>query len=611
MMRPDNPLIVQSDRSLMLHTVVAVVDGQGRPQKDEQGRPRTREHPRYAEARDQLALFAELEKSPDYLHTYRITPISIWNAAAMGLTAERIESVLDEFSCVPVPRNVVQEIRGWIEKYGLLRLEKREGVDGEAPQFELVAARPDALLEVLGHKGVRELVEVDRAGRAWVRGEKRGPIKQALIRIGFPVDDRGGYLEGDRFPIALRSTTRSGRPFGLRAYQEASARAFHAGGTVLGGSGVVVLPCGAGKTIVGMAVMNLVGTKTLILTTNTVAVRQWREELLDKTELGPDDVGEYTGDEKHVSPVTITTYQMLTWRRTRTEDFEHFALFGRENWGLVVYDEVHLLPAPVFRVTADLQARRRLGLTATLVREDGKEDEVFCLIGPKRYDVPWKVLESQGFIAAARCVEVRVPLDPNLRTQYAAADAREKFRIASENPAKFGVIDRLVELHKGQGAAGNGGGAGAAHVLVIGQYIDQLEALARHLGAPLITGKTPNAERERLYAGFKSGAVPLLIVSKVGNFAIDLPDANVAIQISGTFGSRQEEAQRLGRILRPKSDGGAAVFYSIVTLGSRDQDFAQRRQLFLTEQGYAYEIVESQSLPAPSTNVPATARPRS
>ncbi|MBI5364204.1 MAG: DEAD/DEAH box helicase, partial [Planctomycetes bacterium] len=386
-----------------------------------------------------------------------------------------------------------------------------------------------------------------------------------------------------------RTETRSGRPFGLRAYQEGAARAFHAGGTVLGGSGVVVLPCGAGKTIVGMAVMNLVGTKTLILTTNTVAVRQWREELLDKTELRPEDVAEYTGDEKHVAPVTITTYQMLTWRRSRTDAFEHFALFGRENWGLVVYDEVHLLPAPVFRVTADLQARRRLGLTATLVREDKKEDEVFCLIGPKRYDVPWKVLESQGFIAAARCVEVRVPLEHQLRERYAAADAREKFRVASENPAKFGVIDRLVALHPG------------CHVLVIGQYIEQLHALQRHLGAPLITGKTPTVERERLYAGFKSGAVPLLIVSKVGNFAIDLPDANVAIQISGTFGSRQEEAQRLGRILRPKSDGGAAVFYSIVTLGSRDQDFAQRRQLFLTEQGYTYEIVEAQSLPtAPS-----------
>ncbi|MFO1009921.1 MAG: DNA repair helicase XPB [Planctomycetota bacterium] len=589
MMRPDNPLIVQSDRSLMLHTVTSVVDAQGRPVKDAQGRPTTREHPRFAEARDQIALFAELEKSPDYLHTYRITPISVWNAAAMGLTAEKIEATLEEFACVPVPRNVVTEIRGWIERYGLLRLEKREG-EGASARYELVAARGDALAEVLGHKSVRELVELDRTNRAFVGGENRGAIKQALIRLGFPVDDRGGYIQGDAFAIPLRTTTRGGRPFALRAYQEGAARAFHAGGTVLGGSGVVVLPCGAGKTVVGMAVMSLVGTKTLVLTTNTVAVRQWREELLDKTGLRPEDVAEYTGDEKHVAPVTITTYQMLTWRRSRTEEFEHFTLFGRENWGLVVYDEVHLLPAPVFRVTADLQARRRLGLTATLVREDHKEDEVFCLIGPKRYDVPWKVLESQGFIATARCVEVRVPLDGALRTLYAAADARAKFRIASENPAKFGVIDKLVLLHKG------------SHILVIGQYIEQLHALQRHLQAPLITGKTPTAEREKLYAGFKSGAVPLLIVSKVGNFAIDLPDANVAIQISGTFGSRQEEAQRLGRILRPKSDGGPAVFYSIVTLGSRDQDFAQRRQLFLTEQGYTYEIVEAQSL----ANAPTT-----
>lgn len=581
-MRPDNPLIVQSDRSLMLHTVRAVTDSNGRPLKDAKGQPRTEEHPRFAEARDQLALFAELEKSPDYLHTYRITPISIWNAAAMGLSAEKIEGVLEEFACVPVPRNVVQEIRGWIERYGLLRIEKR---DGEG-RYELVAAKQDALKEVLGHKSVRELVALDPAGRAFVGGENRGAIKQALIKIGFPVDDRGGYIEGAPFAIPLRTTTRSGRAFALRAYQDGAAQAFHAGGTVLGGSGVVVLPCGAGKTIVGMGVMSLVGTKTLILTTNTVAVRQWREEILDKTELRPEDVGEYTGDEKHISPVTITTYQMLTWRRSRSDAFEHFSIFERENWGLVVYDEVHLLPAPVFRVTADLQARRRLGLTATLVREDGKEDEVFCLIGPKRYDVPWKVLEHQGFIAAARCVEVRVPLDPTLRESYAAADARAKFRVASENPAKFAVIDRLIELHK------------QSHILVIGQYIDQIQALAKHLNAPLITGKTPTPERERLYAAFKSGAIPVLIVSKVGNFAIDLPDANVAIQISGTFGSRQEEAQRLGRILRPKSDGGPAVFYSIVTLGSRDQDFAQRRQLFLTEQGYTYEILEAASLPA-------------
>ncbi len=581
-MRPDNPLIVQSDRSMMLHTVRAVIDEKGRPRKDAEGRPMTEEHPRFAEARDKLALFAELEKSPDYLHTYRITPISIWNAAAIGLTAEGIVESLEELSCVPVPRNVVTEIRDWIHRYGLLRIER---IRPDEERFELLSRDPVVLKDVLGHASIRELVEIQPDGRVLLGPLTRGTLKQALIKIGFPVDDRGGYRRGDALAIALRSETLGGRPFGLRAYQEGAAKAFHAGGSVLGGSGVVVLPCGAGKTVVAIGVMNLVGEKTLILTTNTVAVRQWRTEILDKTGLAPEDVGEYTGDAKSIRPVTITTYQMLTWRRTKTSEFEHFSIFSRENWGLVVYDEVHLLPAPVFRVTAELQARRRLGLTATLVREDGREDEVFCLIGPKRYDVPWKVLEGQGFIAPATCVEVRVPLEPSLRTIYAAADARNKFRIASENPAKVPVLQKLVERHKG------------AHVLVIGQYIDQLESLARQLKAPLITGKTPTPEREKLYAGFKDGSIPLLIVSKVGNFAIDLPDANVAVQVSGTFGSRQEEAQRLGRVLRPKSDGSGAVFYSIVTHNTKDQDFAQKRQLFLTEQGYAYEILESTSLP--------------
>jgi DNA excision repair protein ERCC-3 len=588
-MLPTDPLIVQSDRTLMLHTVSAKLDANGRAVKDEAGRPVTIEHPRFVEARDQLALFAELEKSPDFLHTYRITPVSIWNAAALGVTAERIEAILEDLSCVPIPKNVLSEVRGWLERYGLLRIEKRgDGASG----FELVSSSKSALEDVLGFREIRSLLTVAPDGRVYLTELERGTIKQALIKIGYPVDDRGGYLEGDPLAIELRTATRDGRGFGLRPYQSEAARMFYAGGSVLGGSGVVVLPCGAGKTVVGIGVMNLIGTKTLILTTNTVAVRQWREELLDKTALRPEDVGEYTGDGKTVAPVTISTYQMLTWRRSKTGDFEHFAIFSKENWGLVIYDEVHLLPAPIFRVTAELQARRRLGLTATLVREDGKEDEVFCLIGPKRYDVPWKVLEQKGFIAAAKCVEVRVPLDPALRGQYALADARGKFRVASENPAKVAVIDQLIAKHPD------------AHTLIIGQYIDQLNALARHLRVPLITGKTPTVERERLYAAFKSGEIKLLIVSKVGNFAIDLPDANVAIQVSGTFGSRQEEAQRLGRILRPKSDGSAAVFYSIVTLGSRDQEFAQRRQLFLTEQGYTYEILEA------GTIAPADLAPR-
>ena len=575
---PDNPLIVQSDRTLLLHTVRAVVNEKGMPAKDDKGRPLTEEHPRFAAARDALSSFAELEKSPEYLHTYRITPVSIWNAAALGMSSAEITERLEEFSCVPIPPSVMSDVTSWIGRYGLLRIERN------GDRFELVSDDPYALEEVLGFKSIHKWVHVDLENRVWVEATDRGSIKQALIKIGYPVDDRGGYLEGDPFPVPLAEQSHGGQPFKLRPYQSAAAESFYRGGSVMGGNGVVVLPCGAGKTVVGLGVMNLVGEKTLILTTNTVAVRQWREEILDKTDLGAGDVGEYTGEEKNVSPVTITTYQMLTWRRSKTADFEHFALFSRENWGLVIYDEVHLLPAPIFRVTAALQARRRLGLTATLVREDEKEDEVFCLIGPKRYEVPWKVLEGQGFIATAECVEVRVPLEASLRSSYLSADARRKFRVASENPAKIGVVERLIQRHP-QG-----------RILIIGQYIDQLRRLSKHLDVPLITGKTPNPERERLYEAFREGEERILMVSKVGNFAIDLPDANVAIQISGTFGSRQEEAQRLGRILRPKSDGGRASFYAVVTLGSRDQEFAQKRQLFLTEQGYSYEIVEAAAL---------------
>lgn len=574
-MRPDNPLIVQPDRSLMLHTVRSVVDADGNLQKDSEGHPMTEEHPRYAEARDRLAVFAELTKSPDYLHTYRLSTISVWNAAALGVTAQEMLDTLGDLACVPIPPNITTELTEWVGRYGVLRIERGE------QGFELVSADSQLVADMLGHESVRKNCRLGPEGQVFLDDLQRGLIKQALIRIGFPVDDRGGYLDGDPLEIKLRSTCLSGDAFALREYQKGAAQAFHAGGTKLGGSGVVVLPCGAGKTVTGMAVMALVGAKTLILTTNTVAVRQWREELLDKTELTPDQIGEYTGEEKIIKPVTITTYQMLTWRRSKGSPFEHIEVFSAENWGLVIYDEVHLLPAPVFRITADLQARRRLGLTATLIREDGKEDEVFCLIGPKRYDVPWKVLESKGFIATASCVEVRVPLDEDNRTIYLGVGARAQFRVSSENPAKVEVVQQLIQRHpKGR-------------ILVIGQYIEQLETLARTIAAPLITGKTPNKDREVLYEAFKAGKERILIVSKVGNFAIDLPDANVAIQISGTFGSRQEEAQRLGRILRPKKDGSAAVFYSVVTAGTRDQEFAEKRHLFLTEQGYTYNITEA------------------
>ena len=578
-MQPGNPLIVQGDRSLLLHTSTTLLDDKGKPQRDADGNPLTKEHPRYAEARDRLAVFAELEKSPEYLHSYKITPVTVWNAAAIGMSADEIVDTLEDLACVPVPANVLVDVRSWCERYGLFRIERRE-----AGHFVLTSVQPDAIEEVLGFPSVAKLLKHNAKGEYELDGLHRGMLKQALIRIGYPVDDRGGYVEGDRFAIPVRETTLGGRPFAFRAYQSAAADAFHQGGAVTGGNGVIVLPCGAGKTVVAMAVMNRVGAKTLVLTTNTVAVRQWREEILDKTNLGPDDVAEYTGESKTVAPITISTYQMLTWRRSKSADFEHMELFSGHNWGLVVYDEVHLLPAPIFRVTAELQARRRLGLTATLVREDGKEDEVFCLIGPKRYDVPWKILEGQGFIATARCIEVRVALDPALKPGYNSADARKKFRISSENPAKIAVIAGLLKRHSG------------GSVLIIGQYIDQLQLLARHFALPLITGKTPNEEREVLDAAFRAGEQPVLIVSKVGNFAVDLPDADVLIQVSGTFGSRQEEAQRLGRVLRPKSDGRGASFYAIVTHATRDQDFAQKRQLFLAEQGYTYEIIDAASL---------------
>jgi DNA excision repair protein ERCC-3 len=547
------PLTVQGDR-----TILAEVHAEG-----------------FAEARDVLALFAELEKSPEHVHTYRITPLSIWNAAAAGLSAERIITFLTEQSRYPVPPNIERDIQENIRRFGLLRLERRDGT-------LLLASSDEKLLASLARDSTLKRY-FDRNGSTPgslpVVEALRGEVKQALIRIGYPVEDLAGYTAGAELHFALRNTCLGGeQPFGLRPYQAEAADVFHAGGTEKGGSGVVVLPCGAGKTIVGMACMHRLQTQTLILTTNTIAVRQWRTELLDKTSLTREEVGEYTGDAKEIRPVTISTYQMLTYRRRQSGEFTHFALFSARDWGLVVYDEVHLLPAPVFRVTAEIQARRRLGLTATLVREDEREDEVFSLIGPKKYDVPWKILERQGWIATAHCVEVRLPLKTELAIGYGHAGSREKFRIASENPDKLPVVEQLVDRHDDD------------RVLIIGQYLDQLDVLSDALGCPLITGRTPTREREALYERFRNGDLRLLAVSKVGNFAVDLPDANVAVQVSGTFGSRQEEAQRLGRILRPKSDRRPAVFYSLVTRDSREEHFANNRQLFLTEQGYTYEI---------------------
>jgi len=554
---PLNPLVIQSDKTVLLEV----------------------NNDLYPEARDVLARFAELEKSPEYIHTYRITPLSLWNAAAAGLHAEEIVTSLARYSKYDLPANVRIEIVEQVSRYGRLKLNKH----GE----ELLLSSSDQALieEILRNKHLAPLIlGREDATSLRVDAGNRGRLKHALIGFGYPAEDLAGYVQGAELPLALRSPTLAGETFELRPYQGESVQVFHAGGGVTGGSGVIVLPCGAGKTMVGMGVMAALQTQTLILTPSTVAARQWIRELLDKTTLTEDQIGEYTGLEKEIRPVTIATYQIITYRKRRSDEFPHFALFNQADWGLIVYDEVHLLPAPVFRITADLQARRRLGLTATLVREDGRQADVFSLIGPKKVDVPWKVLEKQGWIAEAECTEVRVSLSEADRMSYALTPDEEKYRVAACNPVKFPVLDTLLSKHPED------------NILIIGMYLEQLAQVAARYDAPLITGKTPVVEREKLFARFRSGEVRMLVVSKVANFAIDLPDANVAIQISGTFGSRQEEAQRLGRILRPKRNGLLAHFYSIISRDTRDQDFAANRQLFLTEQGYQYNILYEHEL---------------
>lgn len=554
---PSNPLIVQSDRTLLLEV----------------------DHPLYPQVRDAIAPFAELVRSPEYIHTYRLTDLSLWNAAAAGLSAQQVLEVLQRYSKYPVPPNLLHDIPEIVSRFGRVRLEK-EGND-----LRLVC--PDRLLleELARHPVVRSyLGERLDAHSFCVPAAHRGLIKQALINVGYPAEDLAGYTPGAFLDVHLREICRSGVPFHLRAYQKEAAEIFYAGGDVRGGSGVIVLPCGAGKTIVGLAVMALLRCQTLVLTTSISAVKQWRRELLDKTNLTDEQIGEYTGESKQLAPVTLATYNILTYRPEKSEEFPHFRIFDQQDWGLIIYDEVHLLPAPVFRITAQIQARRRLGLTATLVREDGREADVFSLIGPKKYDVPWRELEAHGWIAEAQCCEIRLRLPEDLRMQYALAEPRHKYRLASENPAKLEVIARLLERH--------------AHdqVLIIGQYLNQLRQIHQRFEIPLITGSTPTEERERLYDDFRHRRIHRLVLSKVGNFAIDLPDANVLIQVSGTFGSRQEEAQRLGRILRPKSDGTAARFYTLVTRDTREMEFAQHRQLFLTEQGYTYRIGDAEEL---------------
>lgn len=549
---PENPLIVQSDRTVLLETA----------------------NPQFEEARDALSIFAELVKSPEHIHTYKVSPLSLWNAAALGYRPEQIKEELERYSKYALPSNLLVDIDDFMSRYGRLKLV------GEEDELFLESEDETLLEEISRQRQVAPFL-IARVGpkRIKVAKDQRGFIKHALIRVGYPVEDLAGYTPGDPLEVNLRDVTVGGDEFGLRDYQKEAVGAFWAGGTVQGGSGAIVLPCGAGKTIVAIGAMEAVGAHTLILTTNITALRQWKREILDKTTLTEEEVGEYSGEIKEIKPVTITTYQILTYRKNRDSEFVHFDLFNEANWGLIVYDEVHLLPAPVFRAVANIQSRRRLGLTATLVREDGKEEEVFSLIGPKKYDVPWRVLEKRGYIATAECTEIRVPFpDEDLRLEYSLSEQRQKYKLAATNPAKLDVLDELLEKHEGD------------QIIIIGQYLDQLDAIAERTGAPLITGRTPQGERDVLYTKFRTGEVPVLIVSKVANFAVDLPDASVAIQLSGTFGSRQEEAQRLGRILRPKKDQNTASFYSIVTRDTTEQEYGNKRQLFLTEQGYRYQI---------------------
>ncbi len=546
----DGPLIVQSDKTLLLEV----------------------DHPRSKECRRVIAAFAELERSPEHIHTYRLTPLGLWNARAAGHDAEQVVDALLSFSRYPVPNSLLVDVAETMGRYGRLRLDKH-------PTHGLVLSSVDHAVfeEVLRAKRIVPMlgVRIDDDSVA-VHTSERGNLKQALLKLGWPAEDFAGYVDGEAHPIALDETEWS-----LRPYQRDAIDSLWAGG-----SGVVVLPCGAGKTLVGAGTMAKAQATTLILVTNTVSARQWKEELLRRTSLTADEIGEYSGAVKEIRPVTIATYQVMTTRRKGV--YAHLELFEARDWGLVIYDEVHLLPAPIFRMTADLQARRRVGLTATLIREDGREGDVFSLIGPKRFDAPWKDIEAQGYIAPAECIEVRVQLTDSERFVYATAEPEDRYRLAAACDSKRHVVDTLIAANR------------AEPTLVIGQYIDQLDELAAHLDAPLIKGETPVKERERLYNAFRRGEISLLVVSKVANFSIDLPDATVAIQVSGTFGSRQEEAQRLGRLLRPKSDGRSARFYSVVARDTVDADFAQHRQRFLAEQGYSYSIVDADSLSDPA-----------
>ena len=557
------PLIVQSDKTVLLEV----------------------DNPEADAARAALAPFAELERAPEHVHTYRITPLALWNARAAGHDAEQVVDVLERYSKFPVPQPLLIDVAETMDRYGRLSLTKHP-----AHGLILVSHDPAVLAEVTKHKKIRPMLGEQIDADTWtVHPSERGRIKQELLKVGWPANDTAGYIDGEAHAIAWQDQGTGGHDtWELRDYQRMAADSFREGG-----SGVVVLPCGAGKTIVGAAAMVDAQRTTLILVTNTVAGRQWRDELLRRTSLTEDEIGEYSGEKKEIRPVTIATYQVVT-RKTKGE-YRALELFDSRDWGLIIYDEVHLLPAPVFRMSADLQSRRRLGLTATLVREDGREGDVFSLIGPKRYDAPWKDIEAQGWIAPADCVEVRVTPTESERMLYATAEASDRYRLAATTPTKIPVVKQILARHEGEPA------------LVIGAYLDQLEEIGEELGVDVIEGKTSNAKREELFGKFRRGEINTLVVSKVANFSIDLPEASVAVQISGTFGSRQEEAQRLGRLLRPKSDGGGAVFYSVVTRDTLDTEYAAHRQRFLAEQGYAYRIVDADEYLGPTLPGDSTA----
>ncbi len=590
-MQFDNPLIVQSDRTLLLDVHA----------------------PRAGECRNALIPFAELERSPEHLHTYRLTALSLWNASGAGFSAEQAIETLRDFARYDVPQSVELWIKETAGRFGKLRLvqgpkvnvpltadalEGKKEVKQIEEEYLYLVTESSLVYREIGASSVGkkllvpcsyeepanvaakdrvELSENEKQHCFMLHLTDRGTVKQDLLKLGWPVKDDVPLAEGDPLNVNLRQTTKSGRPFNLRTYQKEAAAALVGNKGPGTGFGTIVLPCGAGKTVVGMTVMDILKTNTLIITTNISAVHQWIDELLDKTDLDPELIAEYTGENKTIKPVTVATYQILTWRPEKDGPYPHFTLFKERNWGLIIYDEVHMLPAPVFRVTAEIQAIRRVGLTATLVREDGCEGNVFSLVGPKRYDVPWKDLEASGWIASAECIELRLDLSTEKELEYAVAPLRKKHRIASENPEKLKVVENLVKQNTED------------KILVIGQYLEQLAEISKLLNAPIITGKTPNEERDQIYAKFRAGEIRVLVVSKVANFAIDLPDASMAIQVSGTFGSRQEEAQRLGRILRPKER--KSRFFTLITRNTVEEDFGSNRQKFLAEQGYAYKVV--------------------